>query len=270
MTALPFRVRLDRIRKLSESTCDYRFMRLDGERTDYEPGQFFRFVFTDDNGAFERSYSLCNVENLHSDILDLVISKVEGGRATNLLFNCDIGIEANLTGPFGRLVMPDPQPDHLVMVATSVGLAPYLPMLAKLAVLPNSERPSKVTLLLGVRDRSEFIYRDYLLEYAAAHDDFDLKLCLSREAPTESYERTGYVNAQLESMALSPKKHHVLLCGNPNMIDNAWDYLKGLGFGSKQVVREKYVFAKEAKKEAKALTDEQKKLIAEKMKKYQK
>lgn len=259
-----FEVTLTRIRELSESTRDFQFVRQDGEQLDYKPGQFFRFVFEDNEGEFERSYSLCNYEELYGDTLDLVISKVEGGRATRLLFNCAEGLTAKVTGPFGRLVLPEADPGRLIMVATSVGLAPYLPMLREL----ETREISEVVLLLGVRDRTEFIYGDLLRRYAGPHDFFELRFCISREAPAAADDEfAGYVTEQLQALAPDPERDHVLLCGNPAMIDDAWGYLKELNFRPKKVVREKYVFARE-KKASNALTDDQKKLIAEKMKKY--
>ena len=59
------------------------------------------------------------------------------------------------------------------------------------------------------------------------------------------YEYDGYVNAQIEHLDVEPDSDHFLLCGNPVMIDEAWGYLKDVRFKSKNVVREKYVFASE-------------------------
>jgi ferredoxin-NADP reductase len=259
-----FTVRLERIRTLSESTKDFRFACATNTPLDYKPGQFYRFVFTDEQGEFERSYSLCNFDALYGQHMELVISQVEKGRATNLLFNCEEGLEAKVTGPFGRLTLPSVPPGRLVMVATSVGLAPYMPILKELEASGFPE----VVLLLGVRDRSEFIYGDVLKNYADQHDYFELRLCLSREKAVAGYEHDGYVNAQIERLDVNPDSDHFLLCGNPVMIDDAWGYLKESGFKSKQVVREKYVFAREPKSSTKALTEEQKQLVADKLKKY--
>ena len=264
MIELMFTVRLERVRTLSESTKDFRFVCAANTSLDYKPGQFYRFVFADEHGEFERSYSLCNFDELYGQHMDLVISEVGNGRATNLLFNCQEGLEANVTGPFGRLTLPEEVPGRLVMVATSVGLAPYMPILKELETGGFPE----VVLLLGVRDRSEFIYSDVLKDYAEQHDYFELRLCLSREKATAGYEHDGYVNTQIERLEVNPDSDHFLLCGNPEMIDDAWGYLKESGFKAKNVVREKYVFARESRSSAKTLTVEQKQLIADKLKKY--
>ena len=260
-----FTVRLERVRQLSSSTRDFVFTRQDGQVIDYVPGQFFRFNFEDKEGTFERSYSLCNYQELYSTRLELVISEVDGGRATRLLFADDLeDMTAQVMGPFGRLILPTQVPKRLILVATSVGLAPFMPILKILESRPCD----RVVLLLGVRNRDEFIYGRILLAYAERYPWFEIRLCLSREKALQNYEYDGYVNQQLSDIDLDPVGDHLLLCGNPYMIDEAWSELREKGFNAKQVIREKYVFAKDTAAAKTNLTSEQKKLIQEKLKKY--
>ncbi len=275
-----FQIRLERIRRLSASTLDFRFVKTDAAPLRYQPGQFFRFVFTDEEGEFERSYSLCNFDELYGQHLDLVISEVVDGRATRHLFNATEGMTAAVTGPFGRLVVPGTLPDRLVMVATSVGIAPYMPMLRQLEA-PLSAGRLEVVLVFGMRDSSEFLYADQLLGLHQQYQDsgFSLLVCYSRESldgrQAKQYEREGYVNGQFDALNFDPRQDHLLLCGNPAMVEDSWDYLREKGFKPAQVIREKYVFAKSGKPSAgtsdasKAMSDEHKRLVAEKMKKYQ-
>ena len=107
-----FGVTLRKIRRLSQSTLWFRFERNDGELVSFEQGQFFRFEFSDKAGDFERAYSPCNFGQGVADTpyLDLVVSYVDGGRASQYLFHCDEGIAATVGGPFGRLVVPKKLP----------------------------------------------------------------------------------------------------------------------------------------------------------------
>jgi len=260
-----FEVRLEQVRQLSTTTRAFEFVRMDQQSLNYKPGQFFRFEFEDGDGTFERSYSLCNYEELYGSTLELVISEVDEGRATRFLFAENIeNLKAKVTGPFGRLILPEEVPGRLVMVATSVGLAPYMPMLKTL----ESLHYEKVILLLGVRDRSEFIYGSVLLSMTERCPWFELRLCLSREQATRVYEFDGYVNHQLTELRPDSERDHILLCGNPRMIDMAWSDLRAEGFRAKQVVREKYVFARETLPSRSKLTEDQKRLIQEKMNRY--
>lgn len=264
-----FNVTLKSFRELSASTRDFRFTRDDGADVSFEPGQFFRFVFEDEEGEFERSYSLCNFTD--PNVMDLVVSTVDGGRASKVLFAAEEGLRAKVTGPFGRLVLPTELPQRLFLVATSVGIAPYMPMLAELAKRVTDR---EVHLIYGVRDYSEFIYGEFLSSYASQHDFFHLHLCVSRcevESGVTESQHKGYVQETLFALEPNAQTDHILLCGNPKMIDDAYPELKKLGFGVKQVVREKYVFAKDKTTISKSeLSDEQKALIAAKMAKYKK
>ncbi|MFT4797655.1 MAG: ferredoxin-NADP reductase [Candidatus Azotimanducaceae bacterium] len=269
-----FDIELIRVRTLSPSTRDFRFVRADGMPVLFEPGQFFRFTFADEAGDFERSYSLCNFEpDTESQCLDLVISTVDNGRASRLLFNSTPGLKATVSGPFGRLVVPTLLPKRLFLVATSVGIAPYMPMLAVLeSALAANE--VEVHFLYGTRDTTEFVYGNALNEFADRHANFHLHVCFSRCEPVSKNQIQGYVQDRLFKLSPDPETDHCLLCGNPRMIDDIYPRLKSVGFGVKRVVREKYVFAKDkavgsAPVNTATMTDEQKRLLAEKMKKYQ-
>ncbi len=266
-----FNVTLTRIRSLSSSTMDFRFVRDDGRSLAYKPGQFYRFTFTDDAGEFERSYSLCNFDELYGDKLELVISAVEGGRATALLFNAAEGLTASVSGPYGRLVLPEQLPRRLVMVATSVGIAPYIPILHQLQE-PLEKQAVEVQFLFGTRDRTEFIYHELFEDFMQRFPGFHLHMCYSREASAEAdHEHIGYVTSLIEELQPDTEHDHYLLCGNPRMIDDLWGDLKARGFRHKQVVREKYEFARrETTKKTEGPSDEQKRLIAEKMAQFKK
>ena len=271
-----FKAILTRVRTLSQSTRDFRFIREDGGALEFAPGQFYRFVFSDEQGEFERSYSLCNfADDADGKTMDLVISTVDGGRASRLLFAASPGLETTVTGPYGRLVLPDTLPQRLFLVATSVGIAPYLPMLNQLRPALNEDQ-CEVHLLYGVRDYSEFIYGDFLNDFSSQYAAFNLHLCLSRcdlEAGQTESQFKGYVQDKLQALLPNPDTDLVMLCGNPHMIDQTYPSLKELGFKVKQVVREKYVFAKDkvpVESKAASMSAEQMSLLAEKMKKYQK
>jgi ferredoxin-NADP reductase len=271
-----FTVTLNQVQQLSDSTIELQFQRDDSAGFNFVPGQFYRFVFTDEVGEFERSYSLCNLsqQEAKAGSLRLVISEVDGGRATRLLFNAKQGLSARLTGPFGRLVLPSALPQRLFLVAASVGIAPYLPMLEMLAE-PLSRGELQVYFMFGVRDPGEFLYASFLTGYAKKYANFHLAVCYSRQmpaAPTD-HDYSGYV--QLHLPVPDPAADFYLLCGNPSMVDDCFKQLKTAGIGTRQMVREKYVFAKRPKivsggEPSSGPSDEQKRLIAEKMLKYKK
>jgi len=214
--------------------------------------------------------------------LRLVISEVDGRRATLLLFNAALGLIARVAGPYGRLVLPDVLPQRLFLLATSVGIAPYLSMLEILAE-PLLRGELYVHFMCGVRDFGEFLYASLLMGYAGKHPDFHLAICYSRQMPATPacHDRSGYVQQYLPKLDASTDLY--LLCGNPAIVDECFAQRKAGGIGSRQVLREKYVFARHPTVASNRVlssdssgglndgpSDEQKRLIAEKMRKYQK
>jgi ferredoxin-NADP reductase len=274
MSVEEFQMTLSNIERLSPTTLEFRFARDHGKTVRFRPGEFYRFTFSDEDGSFERSYTVANYlsEAGMTPDIDLVISHVAGGRASRWLFNARTGARCTAKGPYGRMVLPDPFPERILMVATSVGVAPFLPMLRQLnSVLESGE--VQACLLLGARGPDEFICRDYLLDLRERSPGLDLRVCYSREMPSSprEYEQKGYVqdalDHALQQLNMRPETDLVLLCGNPPMVDDTFSTLREKGFGVRNVIREKYVYARESGAATKQqLTDQQKNLIAEKMK----
>ena len=260
-----FSAQLTRIRQLSESTKEFRFQRTDDRLVQYDPGQFLRFTFCDNKGSFERSYSLGNFTDASESEVDLVVSAVPGGRASEYLFSCNHGVLAQVTGPYGRLVLPKKLPKRLFLIATSTGVAPFLTMLS---ILKADD--AEVVLLFGVRNRREFLYADELITILKDWANCNLQVCYSRnEAQLNPFENNGYVTKVLGGFKLDPGNDRFLICGNPNMVDDCFDELKLLGFSTREVVREKYLFTSQTRGNGQAeLSDDQKRLIAEKLLKH--
>jgi NAD(P)H-flavin reductase len=125
-----------------------------------------------------------------------------------------------------------------------------------------------VELILGVRSPDEFIYADKLIEYTQSHPGFNLTVCYSRQMPGEAdtHAVSGYVQEYLLKLQLDPLCDHVLLCGNPRMIDDVFGELKLRGFGVRNVIREKYIYAREsAGPKKQVLSEAHRKLVAEKL-----
>lgn len=266
-------VELQRIKRISPSTKMFRFV-TDGVGVPFLAGQFYRFTFTDGSGQFERSYSLCNqLDEEDQCHLDLIVSEVDRGRATQVLFSSSIGLQVRVRGPFGRLVLPQPLPARSVLVATSVGLAPFIPMLSMFAASPPSNDKAMV-LFLGVRDREEFLYGQWLLSLHNRLSQFQLFVCYSKETAIDlqPYEHHGYVTDVVAQEHPNPQSDFFMLCGNPQMVDDVFLLLKNLGFSGRNVRREKYIFARQENNSArpKTLSKGDRALLLEKIKRYQK
>lgn len=236
-----FTVSLVEATLLTPKVRHLKLKRHDGQPLEFIPGQFVSFHFAGVEGKeIRRSYSLAGIPGQSSHI-ELALGYVKRGIASEALFSAKPGDQFTLSGPYGRLILRDENPRRYIMVATSTGITPYRSMLPALAARLNQVQ---VVILLGVQTRADALYSADFLAYANRYPNLDFRLCYSRETEKEGFlpsEHLGYVQDQFALLNPSPDNDIVYLCGNPNMIDAAYDILKEKGFNAQQVRREKYV-----------------------------
>jgi ferredoxin-NADP reductase len=243
MSREKFSLILQESKEIAPLVRHFSFVRKDGETFDFIPGQFINLFFEHQDGVLQRSYSLANIPGNSNDV-ELALSYVSSGRASDYLFNMVRGDEILANGPFGRLTLREEQPMRYVLVATGTGVTPYRSMLMELAKRMHDTK-AEVVLLQGGRSPEDLLYRDEFIDFAERHNNFTFYGCCSRTLsnPAQDYEREGYVQAQFDALNLDPERDMVFLCGNPNMIDDAYAKLTDMGFTAKNVRREKYVFS---------------------------
>ena len=132
------------------------------------------------------------------------------------------------------------------------------------------QRFDSVHLLFGVRDPTEVLFQEALLRLRSDASWFELTVHCSRSQNSAmDWQRPGYVTSGLTQLVLDPKSDHVLVCGNPKMVDDVYAALRARQFGPRSVIREKYVFAVQEKAVqglARSSADEA--LLQQKMKAY--
>ncbi|QIV96582.1 ferredoxin-NADP reductase [Allofrancisella inopinata] len=234
-----FDLELVSFKDITNNVRHFVFKRTDGKPLNFIAGQFITFLLKDNEGNLKRrSYSL---GSLPSDnmLLEIGITYVKGGTASEIFFNMKIGDTAAAMGPAGRLVLKDEEIRKLILVGTGTGIVPYRSMFPEL--LQRAET-TEIHILLGVQYRKDALYQDDFIEFAKKHDNIKFTLCLSRETESlKEYEVSGYVQQQFGKIALDPKKDVIYICGNPNMIDQSYEILTNAGFEAKSVRREKYI-----------------------------
>ncbi len=198
----------------------------------FEAGQFFNFGVDTPEGAVRRSYSAASAPG---ELLEFYVTAVPGGALTPSLFDLSVGSSLELdTKPQGFFTLKYvPRTRDAWLLATGTGLGPFISMLRGAELWEHFER---VFLVHGVRERAHFAYSDELRQLETKRGNFRYLRCLSREAPAEG-EAAGRIPAaltdgRLQALAgaeLEPEHCHVLLCGNPQMIDDTHEALKPLG-----------------------------------------
>ena len=222
------------------------FERVDGQPLAFQPGQFLQVHFHYDDGtATKRSYSVASVGDGSSPVqrVEIAVSYVEGGAATKLLGELPVGGVIDASGPYGRFCLQDADthPRYLLL-ATGTGVTPYramLPQIEKLLAAGDRE----VVLLYGARNEVELLYGEEFEAFAQTHPGFIFHGCLSRQARAvpRSTDRSGHVQNVLAELGPRAERDIAYLCGNPNMVDAAFNALKESGLPVSQIRREKYI-----------------------------
>lgn len=239
--AIPsFQVRLETNEKITPNVNKLVFKLQEPSTITYKPGQFVSFMLPPEDGRpIKRSYSIANLEKSSqgTDYIEFVISHVEGGKATNLFFNAQPGMEMEMTGPFGLLCLTEELPERVFLIGTGTGVAPYRCMIEQIKTHPETE----FHILFGAQYRKDMFYLDDFKEISKLEHVY-FHPCLSQEDQPDCI--SGYVQSKLQELAPNPNTDMAYLCGNPNMVDDVFEILKNKEFGVKQVKREKYVFSR--------------------------
>jgi ferredoxin-NADP reductase len=217
------------------------FQRQDGELFEFVPGQFITLLIEGGEKLMRRSYSIANAHVTGGTTVEFAASYVAGGRASDLLFNLQPGETVTASGPFGRLILRDEQPGRYILIGTGTGITPYRSMLDEIAQRLQSQPALQVVLLFGVRQPEELLYRNEFVAFAEQHPRFEFRAYYSRAPRHEHYEYEGHVQAAFAEIKPNPEQDVIYLCGNPNMIDEAFAQLAALSFASQNVRREKYI-----------------------------
>ena len=106
-----------------------------------------------------------------------------------------------------------------------------------------AKRGVEVLLLFGARTEQELLYDADFRAFETATPGFRYFACLSRaeRAEPRANDRRGYVQMMLEEAVPNAAGDIAYLCGNPDMVDQAFTLLKDASLPVPHIRREKYV-----------------------------
>lgn len=233
-----FDLRLKSAKSIAPAIRHLEFERLDGRLLDFIPGQFITLLLRNEGGELKRrSYSIANPPG--EPVLEIAISYLKGGIASEQLFNLQEGEVIKAMGPAGRLILSEEAQARYLLVGTGTGIAPYRAMLPAIKRLLEQ---SAFEIILGVQYRHDALYAEDFLTFSNLNPNCRFHLCLSREIEGfHPHEHKGYVQSTFKNLNLNPALDVVYLCGNPNMIDDTFKLLTESGFSTDRIRREKYI-----------------------------
>lgn len=209
----------------------------------FVPGQFVRLGLAAKEPGFanrkrlhKRAYSIAS-SPLETNVLELLIARVPGGRLTPRLWEMNAGERCYVdTHALGRFTLDEvPRDKDLALIATGTGIAPFVSMLRTFGAAELRWR--KLALLHGARTRADLAYHNELVRRERGDARVRYLPTLSREPEATGWSGArGRVQALLDDFevragfALDPQTCEVLLCGNPEMITSVEHRLTALGF----------------------------------------
>lgn len=200
----------------------------------FTAGQFARIGLKVNDDLIVRAYSV--VSSPFDETLEFFSIVVPDGAFTSNLQHLQVGDELYLEKiPYGFLTLARyqlPLPKDLWLLATGTGLAPFISMLQDFETWSKYE---KINLVYSVRTASELAYVDRIQEIAETfgegHTGFKFIPIITRDPNATLHDRLPLLieNGELEKVAgltFNPETTHVMLCGNPQMVDDTKVALK--------------------------------------------
>lgn len=203
----------------------------------FTAGQFARIGLKVGDELVVRAYSV--VSSPFDETLEFFSIVVPDGAFTSNLQHLKVGDELYLEKiPYGFLTLARyqlPAPQDLWLLGTGTGLAPFLSMLQDFDTWAKYQN---INLVYSVRTQAELAYSERIAQIAQSfgegHSGFKFIPIITRDPNAILHERLPVLiaNGELEKaagMPLNPQTSHVMLCGNPQMVDDTKDALKARG-----------------------------------------
>ena len=203
----------------------------------FTAGQFARIGLMVNGELVVRAYSV--VSSPFDENLEFFSIVVPDGAFTSNLQHLEISDELYLDKTaYGYLTLARyqlPLAHDLWLLATGTGLAPFLSMLQDFETWTKYQH---IHLIYSVRSTAELAYVDRIQEIAESfgegHTGFKFVPIITRDPNATLHDRLPVLieNGELEKvvgLSLNPATSHVMLCGNPQMVEDTKDALKQRG-----------------------------------------
>lgn len=203
----------------------------------FTAGQFARIGLKVGDELVVRAYSV--VSSPFDETLEFFSIVVPEGKFTSNLQNLKVGDELYLEKiPYGYLTLARyqlPLPQDLWLLGTGTGLAPFLSMLQD---FETWNKYKHINLVYSVRTQDELAYVERIQEIAESFGEgytgFKFIPIITRDPEAVLHHRLPILieNGELERAAglqLNPETSHVMLCGNPEMVEDTKEALKARG-----------------------------------------
>ncbi len=193
-------------------------LRLERNDMSFVPGQCFNLGLPDT--AVNREYS--SYSGIYDEELQFLIRQVEGGQVSPKFKHLRAGDTVEVDGAYGMFVI-DPElieTRKFYFIATGTGIAPF-------HCFAKSYRNLDYQLIHGTRHGNECYHRQ----------DYEKGRYINCSTADSNSEFHGRVTDYLKANP-PPVDAMFYLCGNRNMINEAYDILRSHAISSSQIITE--------------------------------
>ena len=218
-------------------------IQLDATLDSFQPGQFVNLGLRLDGELVRRAYSIASAPGAP---LEFYLVRVDGGALSPQLCALREGdsvqLERQPQGFFTLHYVPSARDAWLL--STGTGLGPFMSMLRSGQLW---ERFDNVVLVNGVRRGEHLAYQEELRQLARTRPSVRYVPLVTREAHPSAIRaripqalREGLLE-EASGLEIDPSHTHVLLCGNPAMVEDASEALSERGLRRHRVRRPGHV-----------------------------
>jgi anaerobic selenocysteine-containing dehydrogenase/ferredoxin-NADP reductase len=218
---------------------------------DYEPGQYLRIrVAHPDAGELTRAYSLTGAASIE-DRLEYKIcvgrSLASAARSATSLSSLihetlKIGDTVEVEAPSGAFTLPTVSSVPLVLVATGIGITPFISLLDSFG---DSDEMPFITLLYGNRNGAEHAFRNQLQALETRWPRLAIRNFYSQPRVSDILGRDFDVVGRLDADQIDPlliaKRARFYLCGSDAMVTSVTTGLVSLGVPNFDIYNEVFV-----------------------------
>lgn len=230
------RAQLTAYEALTETgTIRLSFRVIDGEAFEFLPGYFVGIEALVGERKCRSPYCITSPPEAAPEFT-LIVRLVPEGPLSCYLAQLTVGDVINFRGPSGKSMIPKERDTDLVMMATGVGIGPFL-SLAHHLLAQGFSRPIRV--YWGLRQVEDVCLLDQLDDLAATYPNFSYDISLSRPTPDWGGLR-GRVTESVPPLLNRLGGTHFYLVGNGAMIEEMRLALSDLGVDEQLIYRETY------------------------------
>jgi NAD(P)H-flavin reductase len=226
------------VRQITRATPRIRILNLDLRTVEFSftAGQAVMLGLS--GSPLRKPYSIASApwEVTKSGIMQVLVQVEDSGGLDPHLELASPGTMLDLEGPFGSFGLPERVDRPLLFVAGGTGIAPLRSML-----IEHVSRPTKfpTTLVYSARSVDEFAFRPELAALESA-GRIAAYFTVTREESSEWLGRTGRISEALLKEALPSADSTCLVCGPPQLVNDARSLLVKLGVGETRILVEQY------------------------------